>query len=122
MPFVTCPTCACPAKTTETECPSCGSRLRGPDGGIARTAIAALLGLTAATGLAACSGGPSAPKYGVPATDGPVPTAEPSAPPPTEPTQAPEYGVPATQPGPEVRPLYGIPATPDSSGQKLPPG
>lgn len=116
MPFVACPSCACPAKTTESECPTCGAKLRGPDGGIARTAIAALLGLTAATGLVACSGGASAPKYGVPATDGPLPTAEPSAeptaPPSSEPAPAPEYGVPATDQGPEVRPLYGIPATP----------
>ncbi len=115
MSFIACPACACPAKTRESECPTCGTKLRGPDGGIARTAIAALLGLTAATGLAACGGGASAPKYGVPATDGPLPTAEPSNQPPPppatgEPIQAPEYGVPAT--GPEMRPLYGIPATP----------
>jgi hypothetical protein len=115
MPLIACPSCACPAKTSESECPSCGAKLRGADGGIARTAIAALLGLTAATGLAACGGGASAPKYGVPATDGPLPTAEPTNQPPPppatgEPIQAPEYGVPAT--GPEVHPLYGIPATP----------
>jgi hypothetical protein len=116
MPFVACPSCACPAKTSESECPSCGAKLRSADGGIARTAIAALLGLTAATGLAACSSGSSAPKYGVPATDGPLPTAEPSAQPTapasSEPGPAPEYGVPATE-GPTVSPLYGIPATPE---------
>src|SRR5262245_18730513 len=99
MPFVACPACACPAKTIESKCPSCGAKLRSADGGIARTAIAVVLGLTAATGLAAC-GGPSAPKYGVPATDGPLPTAEPTteptAPTTSEPTPAPEYGVPAT--------------------------
>lgn len=114
MPLIACPSCACPAKTSESECPTCGAKLRGPDGGIARTAIAALLGLTAATGLGACGGGASAPKYGVPATDGPPPTAEPSnqpSPPASgEPMIAPEYGVAAT--GPEVHPLYGIPATP----------
>lgn len=116
MPFVSCPSCTCPAKTTESECPSCGAKLRSADGSVARTAIAALLGLTAATGLAACSGA-SAPKYGVPATEEPLPTAvpttQPTAPSTGEPMPAPEYGVPATtSTGPEMRPLYGIPATP----------
>jgi hypothetical protein len=107
--FVSCPACACPAKTNETECPSCGTKLRSADGTIARTAIAVLLGITAATGLAAC-GSPPAPKYGVPATDGPVPTAELEAQPTSQPSVPPEgmaapaYGVPGSNPVPPPAP------------------
>jgi hypothetical protein len=115
-PFVACPSCACPAKSSESDCPSCGTALRGADGRIARTAIAVLLGLTGAAALGGCSGGgASAPKYGVPGTVGPEPdptvTTVPSSEPPPE--MAPKYGVPATpQPrDPEAAPMYGIPAT-----------
>lgn len=106
-PFVSCPQCACPVKSSDSSCPSCGGPARTTDGRVARAAVAVLLGLTAATGLEACAG--SAPKYGVPATEGePTATATTteSAPAPSATTVA-----PPPDPGPEVRPLYGIPAT-----------
>lgn len=46
--FVACAACGCHARPTEPACPFCGARLRSDDGGFARTASAALLGLTAA--------------------------------------------------------------------------
>lgn len=107
-PFVACPSCTCPAKTSESHCPSCGAALRSADGAIARTAIAVVLGLTAAAALGGCSAGASAPKYGVPATDGevqPEPTAtgsQSAQPPPDAPPREPENA-----------PMYGVPATPD---------
>lgn len=107
-PFVCCPHCDCPVKSQDPACPSCGGFVRGTDGRVARAAVAVLLGLTAATGLGACA---SAPKYGVPATEGePTATATTTttdgAPTPSATTVA-----PPPDPGPEVRPLYGIPAT-----------
>lgn len=44
-PLIACPACACPVKSFETDCPHCGKRMRGNDGGVPRTAAALLLGL-----------------------------------------------------------------------------
>jgi hypothetical protein len=58
--LIVCPSCACHAKSTETECPSCGEPLRRKDGTVPRAAVAVLLGLTAAgaAGGACSSTGP----------------------------------------------------------------
>lgn len=83
--------------------------LRSADGSIARTAVAALLALEAATGLEGCA---SAPKYGAPATDGePTATSTSTSPAPTASPTATNTAGPTPTGGPEVRPLYGVPAT-----------
>lgn len=121
-PFIACPSCSCAVKLQEEACPHCGATVRSADGAVARTAIAIVLGLSSVAALSGCPSPPSAPKYGVPATEGPVttttvaePTPEPTpAPTETVPEMAPKYGVPATpepRPEPEVRPLYGVPGT-----------
>jgi hypothetical protein len=67
--LVPCPHCGCHAKSVETSCPSCGETLRRDDGSVQRTAVAVLLGLTAAGAIgAACSSssGPQPePAYGI---------------------------------------------------------
>jgi hypothetical protein len=47
MPLIACPECACHVRLNEVDCPHCGARVRRHDGGVARTAASALLGLTA---------------------------------------------------------------------------
>ena len=117
-PFVACPACSCAVKYSDVACPHCGEAVRAADGSIARTAIAIVLGLSAVSALSGC-GSPPAPKYGVPATDGPTPTTTVGSPEPeppnTVPESAPKYGVPSTpEPSPpEVRPLYGVAGTPE---------
>jgi hypothetical protein len=58
--LVTCSSCGQHAKPSEIDCPHCGARLRGSDGTIAVTAVAILMGLSAAV---ACGQQPVA-KYG----------------------------------------------------------
>jgi hypothetical protein len=54
--LIPCPHCGCHAKSVEVSCPSCGETLHRGDGSVQRTAVAVLLGLTAAGALAgACS-------------------------------------------------------------------
>ncbi|NUP06068.1 MAG: hypothetical protein HOW73_08420 [Polyangiaceae bacterium] len=70
-PFVTCSSCGCAAKLSETTCPHCGEKIRSADGGIPRTAAALLLGLvTVAAGCGDDGSGGAAPEYGVPGTGG----------------------------------------------------
>lgn len=57
---MTCSSCGQHAKRSEIDCPHCGARLRGADGTIAVTAVALLMGLSAA---AACTQ-PAVAKYG----------------------------------------------------------
>lgn len=69
--FVACTKCACHAKSHEVECPSCGARLREKDGSIQRTAVALLMGLSAAVPavmMGGCGEEDLAPAYGVPDT------------------------------------------------------
>ena len=69
--LIPCPGCGCHAKSTEASCPSCGAPLRGGDGSIPRTAVAVLLGLSAAGAIAgACSSSTSTlvPDYGIAVT------------------------------------------------------
>ena len=49
--LIVCPSCACHAKASEANCPSCGEPLRREDGTVSRTRVAVLLGLTAAATL-----------------------------------------------------------------------
>jgi hypothetical protein len=68
--LIPCAHCGCHAKSTETLCPSCGEALRHADGSAQRTAVAVLLGLTAAGVLgASCSSSASdphpLPAYGI---------------------------------------------------------
>jgi len=72
--------------------------MRNADGSLAKTAIAVVLGLSSAA-LGACGAPPSAPKYGVPATEGPAPMAEPST-----------SSVPSAAPTGEVA-IYGVAGT-----------
>jgi serine/threonine protein kinase len=51
-----CAHCHCHAKSTEVTCPSCGAPLRRTDGSVPRSAVAVLLGLTAAGALAGSCG------------------------------------------------------------------
>jgi hypothetical protein len=54
--LVPCGHCNCHAKSTDATCPSCGEPLRRSDGSVPRSAVAVLLGLTAAGALAgSCS-------------------------------------------------------------------
>jgi zinc-ribbon domain len=46
--LVTCSSCGQHAKRSEIDCPHCGARLRGVDGSIPVTAVAILMGLSAA--------------------------------------------------------------------------
>lgn len=106
MPFVSCPSCSCAVKSIETTCPHCGIRIRSSDGTIAKPLAYALLGLV---GVAGCSPGPQATKYGVPATNGveeppPAVTADPTTT--TTATTAPE-----PEPEHNLAPKYGVPAT-----------
>ncbi|NUP07133.1 MAG: hypothetical protein HOW73_13845 [Polyangiaceae bacterium] len=109
-PFVSCPDCSCAVKSHESSCPHCGVRLRAPDGSIARTAAFTLLGLV---GLAGCPA--PAPKYGVPATEGPVvePTSQAAEPTsaPAEPTAT--SSATTSDPSDMVAPEYGVAGTPD---------
>jgi hypothetical protein len=59
--LVPCPRCDCHAKPTEVTCPSCGEPLRREDGSVPRSAVALLLGLTAAGALASSCGSGSTP-------------------------------------------------------------
>jgi hypothetical protein len=64
-----CSHCGCHAKSTETRCPSCGEPIRREDGSVQRTAVAVLLGLTAAGALAgACSSSATVALYGAAVT------------------------------------------------------
>jgi hypothetical protein len=54
--LVLCSRCHCHAKPTEVTCPSCGEPLRREDGSAPRSAVALLLGLTAAGALASSCG------------------------------------------------------------------
>src|SRR5262245_35856358 len=60
--LVACPSCNCHAKGHEAVCPHCGAALRRVDGGVQKTAIAVLMGLTTAAvtpalATAGCDGG-----------------------------------------------------------------
>src|SRR5262245_16010779 len=68
IPF---PNCHCHAKRAELTCPSCGEPLRRSDGSVPRTAVAVLLGLTAAGALVgACGNTTTAVFYGPAMTSG----------------------------------------------------
>ncbi len=54
--LIPCARCGCHVKSTDPVCPSCGTPLRRDDGSIPRTAVAVLLGLTAAGAFAASCG------------------------------------------------------------------
>jgi hypothetical protein len=71
--LVPCAHCHCHAKSTEVTCPSCGEPLRRNDGSVPRSAVAVLLGLTAASALSgSCSGSISS--SGTQVFYGPAPT------------------------------------------------
>jgi hypothetical protein len=53
--LVACSSCSCHAFARETHCPGCGAPLRASDGSLQRTAGAALLGLTLAFTVPACT-------------------------------------------------------------------
>jgi hypothetical protein len=55
--LIPCPHCGCHAKTTDSLCPSCDEPLHRSDGSVQRSAVAVLLGLTAAGAFAATCGG-----------------------------------------------------------------
>ena len=59
--LIVCPSCACHAKSSETRCPTCDRPLRREDGGVSRAAVAVLLGLTAASAIAANACGSDTP-------------------------------------------------------------
>src|SRR5271170_4364599 len=67
--LVACSSCGQHARQSEIDCPHCGARLRGPDGGFPVTAVAVLMGLS--TGLAACVTQVTA-DYGAYGTGGPT--------------------------------------------------
>ena len=71
------------------ECPSCGARLREKDGSIQRTAVALLMGLSAAVPIAMVGGCGE--------------------------DVAPAYGVPDTTMSTAAGPAYGVPETASSS-------
>ncbi|WP_136920853.1 hypothetical protein [Polyangium aurulentum] len=50
--FIPCSSCGCHARASESQCPHCGAAMRTPDGAVARTKVAVLMGLTAAMFLA----------------------------------------------------------------------
>jgi hypothetical protein len=54
--LIPCAHCGCHAKSVDVQCPSCGEPLRRNDGSVPRTAVAVLLGLTAAGALAGSCG------------------------------------------------------------------
>jgi hypothetical protein len=58
--LIPCPHCGCHARSAETHCPSCGEPIRHDDGSVPRSALAVLLGLTAAGAFAASCSGPVA--------------------------------------------------------------
>ena len=66
--LIACPSCACHIRPTESRCPHCDAVVRQPDGTIARTAAAVLLGLS--TAVAGCGGEVAQPVYGTPTTGG----------------------------------------------------
>ncbi|MDC3962328.1 hypothetical protein [Polyangium jinanense] len=66
--LVLCSACGCHARSTESECPHCGARLRGEGGTPLRSAAALLLGLTLAA--AAAEGCVMTAAYGGPPIDG----------------------------------------------------
>jgi hypothetical protein len=68
--LIPCPNCHCHAKSVELTCPSCGEPLRRSDGSVPRTAVAVLLGLTAAGALMGACGNTVAAFYGVAVTSG----------------------------------------------------
>lgn len=67
--LVTCPSCECHAKSSESACPHCGAPLRREDNRVPRSTTAVALGLSAVLTAAACEPVAS-PVYGI-ATVGP---------------------------------------------------
>jgi hypothetical protein len=66
--LLSCPSCECHVKATESACPHCGSFLRREESRLPRTATAVALGLSAVLAAAGCEETTASPVYGVAVT------------------------------------------------------
>jgi hypothetical protein len=68
--LLSCPSCECHVKATESTCPHCGSSLRREESRLPRTATAVALGLSAVLAAAGCEETTASPVYGIAVTGG----------------------------------------------------